>query len=93
MIPAHLALANEGRSTESYTVSALTPNGRHTVASGTLSPSSFASVGDVLLFDSGLNPFLVTASGPMAISEDVGPTGAYGVVTMPGIPLAAPLDG
>jgi hypothetical protein len=93
VIPAHLALANEGTSTESYTVSALTRNGRHTVASGTLDASSFASVGDVLLFDSGLNPFLVTASGPMAVSEDVGPTGAYGVVTMPGIPVAAPLDG
>jgi len=31
----------------------------------------------------------VRASGPMAVSEDVGPTGGFGVVTMPGIPLAA----
>ena len=26
----------------------------------------------------------------MAVSEDVGPTGGVGVVTMPGIPLAPP---
>ena len=35
------------------------------------------------------NPIVVHASGPMAVSEDVGPSGGVGVVSMPGIPLAA----
>jgi hypothetical protein len=34
---------------------------------------------------------MVRATGPLAVSEDVGPTGNYGVVTMPAIPLAAAL--
>jgi len=38
-----------------------------------------------------LEPILVRASGPMAVSEDVGPSGGVGVVSMPGIPLAAPI--
>jgi hypothetical protein len=41
----------------------------------------------------GLNPLLVSSSGSVAISEDVAPSGAYGVVTMPGIPLAANVGG
>ena len=36
----------------------------------------------------GLNPLIVRTSGQAAVSEDVGPTGGYGVVTMPGMPLA-----
>jgi hypothetical protein len=40
-----------------------------------------------VLAGAGLNPLLVRASGSVAISENIGPSGAYGVVTMPGIPL------
>jgi hypothetical protein len=29
----------------------------------------------------------------MAVSEDVSPSGSVGVVTMPGLPLAAPIGG
>ena len=42
-----------------------------------------------LLARAGLNPLIVSASGPAAVSQDVGPTGAYGVVTMQGIPLVS----
>jgi hypothetical protein len=31
----------------------------------------------------------VHSSGPMAVSEDLGPSAGVGVVSMPGIPLAA----
>jgi hypothetical protein len=37
----------------------------------------------------GLNPIVVAASGPLAVSEEVGPSAGFGVVSMPGIPLAA----
>ena len=40
-----------------------------------------------LLFGAGLNPLLVRSTGSLAISEDVGPSGTYGVVSMPGLPL------
>jgi len=36
----------------------------------------------------GLDPVLVRTNGPTAVSEDVGPTGSVGVVTMPGVALA-----
>jgi hypothetical protein len=39
----------------------------------------------------GLHPVLVQSSGTMGVSEDVGPTGMVGVVTMPGLPLAVPI--
>ena len=37
----------------------------------------------------GFDPIMVRAAGPMAVSEDAGPSAGIGVVTMPGIPLAA----
>jgi hypothetical protein len=36
-------------------------------------------------------PIVVHASGPMAVSEDVSPSAGLGVVSMPGIPLSAPI--
>ncbi len=41
------------------------------------------------LTGAGLDPIVVRAGGPMAVSEDVGPSGMVGVITMPGLPLAA----
>ena len=37
----------------------------------------------------GFDPVLVRSSGSLAVSEDLGPTAGLGVVSMPGIPLAA----
>jgi hypothetical protein len=91
-LPAHLALFNGSHATEKYRVYVLTPSGTRRIASGTLGPSKAIALNDAPLFGAGLNPLLVHSSGPMATSEDVGPTGAVGVVTMPGIPMAAALD-
>ena len=52
-------------------------------------PGATSEVNGTALAPVGLNPVLVHSSGTMAISEDVGPTGMVGVVTMPGIPLSA----
>jgi hypothetical protein len=93
VLPAHLALANSTGQVENYVVDVMTTSGTHAIASGTLGPSASISLGDSILFAIGLNPLLVRANGPMAVSEDVGPTGAYGVVTMPGIPVASALGG
>jgi hypothetical protein len=41
----------------------------------------------------GLDQIIVRASGPMAVSEDAAPSGAVGVVTIPGLPLSALIGG
>jgi uncharacterized protein DUF5719 len=91
VLPAHLALSNSTRIPERYVIYVMTPSGTRMVASGTLGPAAFIALGDSVLFAAGLNPLLISGSGPLAISEDVGPTGTLGVVTMPGIPLAGNL--
>jgi hypothetical protein len=91
VLPAHLALSNRGRTSETYIVYVMMPAGIRAIASGTLAPSTFISLGDSVLFAAGLNPLLVRASGNMAISQDVGPAGTMGVITMPGIPLSLAL--
>ncbi|HWE67293.1 MAG TPA: DUF5719 family protein [Acidimicrobiales bacterium] len=93
VLPAHLALDNSTATAEHYVVYVMGRSGTRTLTSGTLAPSAFISFGDGLLFGAGLNPLLVRSSGPLAVSEDVGPAGTYGVVTMPGIPLDAALAG
>ena len=63
-------------------------SGLRTLASGTLRTETSFSLGTAVLARAGLNPLIVRASGATAVSEDVGPAGTYGVVTMPGIPLS-----
>jgi hypothetical protein len=86
--PVHLAVTNLTGRHESYTVAVMTPSGIRTISSGTLAPSATAFVNGPTLARAGLDPLLVTTGGAAAVSEDVGPTGAYGAVTMPGIALA-----
>jgi hypothetical protein len=88
VLPAHLSLVNPSGATENYVVSVLLPRGGRTIALGTLRPFTFISLGDSSLFAAGLSPFLVSSSGPLYVTEDMGPTGTYGVATMPGIPVA-----
>ena len=57
-----------------------------TLATGTLAAGSMAAS---VLSAVGVDPIVVRASGAMAVSESVKPAGGIGVVTMPGIPLAA----
>jgi hypothetical protein len=88
VLPAHVALFNPTGKAETYVVSVFTPKGTRQILSATLPPSAFVSLSGSKLFGAGLNPLLVQSDGPLSVSEDVGPSAAYGVVTMPGIPLA-----
>jgi hypothetical protein len=86
-LPAHLAMTNLTRHRENYVVEVVEPTGLKTIATGSLAPSASSSVVPPTLSGAGLDPIVVRTSGSAAVSEDVGPTGTYGVVTMPGVPL------
>ena len=87
--PESLALANTSGAPERYTAYAVTSSGDRTLAAGTLEAGTTGIVSGAPLAAAGLNLIMVRSSGPMAVSEDAGPTGGIGVVTMPGLPLAA----
>ena len=87
--PAYLALLNTSAGPESYRAFASTSSGVHVVATGTLAAGSVEIVSGSPLAAVGLDPILVHSSGSMAVSEDLGPSAGVGVVSMPGIPLAA----
>jgi hypothetical protein len=86
--PVHLALTNVSTRRASYVIKVMQRSGLRTIASGSLRPSTSFSLSGATLTRAGLHPLLVTASAALAVSEDVGPSATYGVVTMPGIPLA-----
>jgi hypothetical protein len=85
--PDHLAMTNLTRHRENYVVEVVEASGLKTIATGYLAPSASFSVVPPALSGAGLDPIVVRTSGSAAVSEDVGPTGTYGVVTMPGVPL------
>jgi hypothetical protein len=87
--PSHLALLNTSSGDETYEARAITATGDPLFASGTLPPGTWAEVSGSQLAGAGFDPILVHASGSMAVSEEVGPSSGFGVVSMPGIPLAA----
>ena len=87
--PEHVALANVSGAAERYSLYALGPGGRRLVEAGIVPADTTAAMSQAQLRSVGLEPIVVEASGAMAVSEDVGPSGNYGVVTMPGIPLGA----
>jgi hypothetical protein len=91
--PAYLALCNTSTTAETYSAAATTATGSKVVATGTVAPGSTVVVSGSPLTAAGLNPIVVRASGPMAVSEDVGPSAGLGIVSMPGIPLAAAIGG
>jgi hypothetical protein len=64
------------------------PTGLGILASGVLAPSTTVSLSDPTLRRADRSPLIVESSGTAAVSEDLAPTGSYGVVTMPGIPLS-----
>jgi hypothetical protein len=90
--PAYLALLNTSSSPESYRAFASTASGDHVLATGMLAAGSVEVVTGTTLAAAGLDTILVHASGPMAVSEDLTPSAGLGVVSMPGIPLAAAID-
>jgi hypothetical protein len=91
--PAYLALLNTSTAAETYSAAATTATGSKVVATGTVAPGTAVLVSGSPLTAAGLNPIVVRASGPMAVSEDVGPSAGVGIVSMPGIPLAAAIAG
>jgi len=90
--PAYLALLNTSTSSETYSATATTATGNKVVATGTLEPGTVEVVLPSTLAAAGLDPILVHASGSMAVSEDASPSAGFGIVSMPGIPLAAAID-
>ncbi len=89
--PASLALTNTSGADERYSVVAVSPSGQLTIGAATIPAGSTGSLDGAALAHVGFDQIVVRASGPMAVSEDVGPSGGVGVVTMPGLPLATPI--
>jgi hypothetical protein len=87
--PHALALTNLSAGRETYVIDAMGPSGLRTIAKGAIGASMSLWLGSPVLSRAGLSPLIVGASGRAAVSEDVGPTGTVGVVTMPGLPLPA----
>jgi hypothetical protein len=87
--PHSLALSNTSGAPVTYRVFGVTPSQQRLLASGTLAPGLFALVPASVLSAAGFDPIVVRADRSLAISEDLAPSGALGVVTMPGLPLAA----
>jgi Family of unknown function (DUF5719) len=87
--PEYLAVFNTSDSRETYDAVASTASGGRVVATGTLAAGTMVLVDGNALAVAGLDPIVVHASGPSAMSEEVGPSAGFGVVSMPGIPLAA----
>jgi hypothetical protein len=86
--PAHLALTNLSTHSEAYVIEVVEASGLKTIAKGDLAPAASFSLDPPALGGAGLDPVLVRTNGSTAVSEDVGPTGGYGVVTMPGVALS-----
>ena len=89
VVPNAVAMTNMSGAPESYTVYAVTSSGDRAISAATVPGGTTGSVSGAPLQNAGFDPIVVRSSGPMAVSEDVGPSGGIGVVTMPGIPLAA----
>jgi hypothetical protein len=87
--PHSLALSNTSGAPVTYRVFGVTTSRQRLLASGTLAPGLFSLVPASALSAAGFDPIVVRADGSLAVSEDLAPSGALGVVTMPGLPLAA----
>ena len=84
-----LALLNTSAGPGSYHAFAPTTTGDHVVATGTAGRRQRGDSVGIAADGRRIDPILVHASGPMAVSVDVGPSAGLGVVSVPGIPLAA----
>jgi hypothetical protein len=90
--PHQLALSNASGARTGYNVDAVTPSGLRAIASGSLPSGDFATVSGSALAPAGLDPIIVRSTGPLSVTMDIGPTGNVGVVSVPGIPLAAAIS-
>jgi len=87
--PNSLALSNTSGAAVTYRVYGVTASGQRLLASGTLAPGLFSLVPASALSAAGFDPIVVRADRSLGIIEDLKPSGALGVVTMPGLPLSA----
>jgi hypothetical protein len=87
--PHSLGLSNTSGAPVSYRVFGVTASRQRLLASGTLAPGLFALVPAPALSAAGFDPIVVRANRSLGVSEELAPSGALGVVTMPGLPLAA----
>lgn len=86
--PFALALASQSRAPVTVRFGVLdgttvTPLGRGVL----LLPGAATVIEPAQLAPAGLRPIVVTANGPLAVSQDLVPAGSPGVVTLPGIAL------
>ncbi len=86
-VPRFLAVTNVSGHDETYVIEVMTPTRSPTLASGVLRSSTTLFLRQAVLARAGLNPLIVSANGPVAVSQDLGPTGSIGVATIPGIPM------
>jgi hypothetical protein len=89
--PHTLAVLNLSSARETFSAYALAPGRQRLVNSEVLEPGATALISGATLAQAGLNAIVVRGAGPMAVSEDLTPSGMVGAVTMPGLPLAAPI--
>jgi hypothetical protein len=89
--PQTLAVVNLSSVRESFSAYAVVPGRQRLVTSEVLEPGATALISGATLSQAGLDPIVVRGAGPMAVSEDLTPSGMVGAVTMPGLPLAAPI--
>ncbi|HEX3333388.1 MAG TPA: DUF5719 family protein [Acidimicrobiales bacterium] len=87
--PRSLAVSNTSGAAENVRVYAVSSPRQRLVASGTLQPGFFEIVTAAALSAAGFDPIVVRADRSVGVSEDLAPSGSLGVVTMPGLPLAA----
>jgi hypothetical protein len=82
----YVGLVNTATSAAHYDAFVVTSSGTRHIATGTLGPGALSGS---VLSNAGLNAVIVRAAGTVAVSESANPSGGIGVVTMPGIPMAA----
>ncbi len=87
----NLAFMNTSATTEHFSVHVAGGTKDTVLVVGSLRPGATAQLSGSAVASVGVDPVFVQSSGPMAVSADMGPSGMVGVVTMPGIPLAAPV--
>ncbi len=85
-------MTNTSSAPERYTADAVAPSGQTLIAAGTIEPGVSLFIPSSHLSNVANDQIVVRTDGTMAVSEDISPTGGLGVVTMPGIPLAAAIS-
>jgi hypothetical protein len=89
--PQTVAVLNLSSGRESFRAYALTPGRQRLVTTDVLEPGATALISGPTLSQAGLDPIVVRGDGPMAVTENLAPTGMVGAVTMPGLAMAAPI--